>query len=97
MWEKLSSGSFYSAILATSPLQTLFKNMYIFIVCLFIYLYFWLCCFFVAVHGLCLVEVSRAYSLVADPRLYEVWVSAVTERGLCSMDSVLEAHGLVAP
>ena len=52
---------------------------------------------FVAVHGLCLVEVSRAYSLVADPRLYEVWVSAVTERGLCSMDSVLEAHGLVAP
>ena len=49
---------------------------------------------FVALHGLSLIVVSRAYSLVADPRLYDVWVSAVAERGLCSMDSVLVVPGL---
>ena len=45
-------------------------------------------------HGLSLVVMSRAYSLVVDPRLYDVWVSVVADRGLCSTDSVLVAHGL---
>ena len=81
MWEKLSSGSFYSAILATAPLQTLFKNMYIFIVCLFIYLYFWLCCFFVAVHGLSLVAANGGLLFIAMQGLLAVAASLAAGHG----------------
>ena len=47
-----------------------------------LFIYFWLCWFFVAVQGLSLVVASRGYSLVAGCGLLIAVASLVAEHGL---------------
>ena len=66
----------------------LFKKNYLF-------LYFWLCWVFVAVHRLSLVAASRSYSLVMVHRLLIAVASFVVEHGLQNMwTSVVVGQGL---
>ena len=61
-----------------------------FILSLSLFLNFWLCWIFAAVHGLSLVAESRGYSLVAVHRLLTAVTSALTSQSTGSRVHVLQ-------
>ena len=75
------------------PKTILFKKMFI---CIYVFIYFWLCWVFVAMQGLSLIADYRSYSVAVQGLLITV-ASLVVEQGLQSTGSGVVEHELSCP